>query len=239
MNMSFNPTFALDLELDGYCADPERALRPVLNRFRRRNKARSGRLRNRMRTNIRISLPFPDLMAVASSRGCTTTELLAALVLKAQAAALNDDLFMKHSLAGVAVPASPCKLGQFRSVSVAPGEYSLEDSLACLSHPEKMRRKLVPGTRNCVTLCNLGEIYLSSCLESDVKSVDFRICSQAGMSGAITVFNFRGRTIINCSRKVREHRFEQYFFDELRALGLNASIETSPASEMTFSYSAL
>ena len=239
MNISFNPTFALDLEFNGSSVDSERALRPVLNRFRSTRAIRSSRLRHAMRTNIRISLPFPELMAVASSMGRSTTDLLAALVLKALAEALNDDLFMKHSCAGVAVSVSPCNLGKFQSVSVAPGEYSLEDTLACLADRENMRRKLVPGTRGCMTFCNLGEIYLPSELESEVKSVDFRICSQAGMSRAITAFNYKGRTIINCSRKTREHRFEQYFFDELKALGLDASLETSPASAMSFSYSAL
>ena len=192
-----------------------------------------------MRTNIRISLPFPELMAVASAMGRTTTDVLAALVLKAQAEALNDDLIMKNGCAGVAVPVSPCNLGKFNSVSVAPGEYSLDDALACISDQDSMRRKLVPGTGNCITFCNLGEIYLPSDLEPAVLSADFRICSQAGMSGAVTAFNYKGRTIINCSRKIREHRFEQYFFDELRALGLDASIETSPASSVTLSYSAL
>lgn len=239
MNISFNPTFALDLDFNGSRADSERALRPVLNRFRRTRTIKSGRLRHQMRTNVRVSLPFSDLMAAASSMGCTTTELLAALVLKAQAGFLNDNLFMKHSRAGVSVSVSPCNLGKFKSVSVAPGEYSLEETIACLSDRENMRRKFLPGTRGCITFCNLGEIYLPSDLEPEISSVDFRICSQAGLSRAVTAFNYRGRTIINCSRKIREHGFEQYFFDELKALGLDASIETSPASAMTFSYSAL
>ena len=239
MNISFNPTFALELDSNGSPVDSERALRSVMNRFRRAHAVKSRKLRHPMCTNVRISLPFPELMSVASAMGRTTTELLAALVLKAQAEALNDDLFMKHGCAGVAIPVSPCNLGKFMSVSVAPGEYSLEDTLACLSDRESMHRKLVPGTHNCITFCNLGEIYLPSDMERGIRSVDFRICSQAGMSRAVTAFNYKGRTIINCSRKVREHGFEHYFFDELRALGLDASIETSPASAMTFCYSAL
>lgn len=72
---------------------------------------------------------------------------------------------------------------------------------------------------------NLGELYLPEEIASRVRYVDFRAIRRHGRGSACTAVNFGGRTIINCSRKIREHKFEYFFVEELRAAGLDAVVE--------------
>lgn len=228
LNPNYQIEFGLTREIDS--ATMQSAVKGVNNRFPGMKIIPASSSTSSFRTNVRIVIPTEQLVALAHTRGCTTTEFLATLVKSAQQAAY-DSSFVKTG--------SRPKL----YVSVSP---SILSSYMLLGAGGMRRHSVIPALgRNSRTFCDLGEVYLPDDVAEAVRSVDFRILRQAGRGNACTAVNFGGRTIINCSRRIREHKFEYFFIEELRAAGLDACVEPSLGCAQQFpqivkmAYSAL
>lgn len=207
-----HPAYMIEL---GMAAEPDHALvesglRGIMNRFPGMRLVACRR--PSLGTNVRFSVSTALLDALAHGRGCTTTELLASIIQASQEDVWNSTLFRKGSRPRLYVSENPCSPASFQ-----------------LYRNGSMRRSRIPAFGcNSRTFCNLGELYLSDELAGRLCSFDFRISRQPGRGNACTAFNFGGRTIINCSRRIREHEFEYFFFERLRAAGLDAVVEQSP-----------
>lgn len=222
-----NPAYQIELGLDENLGvdHVEHAMRSVANRFPGMRFQPSRGRASSMRTNVRLIIPRVQLKALAVSRGCSTTELLASMMESAQASAFDTAFFQRGARPRLYVAESPIRLSSYRLYG--SGRHSLLPSLG----------------RNSRTFCDLGEIYLADGLSEKLRSLDFRIVSQPGLGSACTAFNFGDSTIINCSRRIREHDFEYFFLEELRAAGLDVRVEPLAARPqagiVTIAYSAL
>lgn len=222
-----NPTYQIELVFD---EEPGaelamRAMRSVANRFPGMKIRLSEGWASSMRTNVRMAIPRCQLAALAAVRGCSTTELLASMMDSAQNAAFDAALLRNGRRPRLYVSESPVRLSSYRLYGT-------------------QRQSILPAFgRNSRTFCDLGEIYLPGELAEKVRAMDFRIVRQAGFGSACTAFNFGDSTIINCSRRIREHDFEYYFLEELRSAGLDVNVEPlgsrQQAGVVTIAYSAL
>lgn len=221
------PSYLMELGLNREL-DPEivsSGIRSLRNRFPGMKFEQTPGCKSSFRTDVSFVLPTDQLRSMAFQRGLSTTELLASLMTKAQEAAFDSDFFQKGSRCLLYVCENPSRLSSF------------------VLHGSK-RRSYAPALRwNSRTFCDLGDIHLSDELSDAVRCVDFRAVRQPGRGSACTAFNFGGRTTINCSRRIREHKFEYFFYEELRAAGLDVTVEPSLRQQtgrvVTVAYSAL
>ena len=77
------------------------------------------------------------------------------------------------------------------------------------------------GDRYCThTLSNLGKIDLPESLRPYVRDIDFVLGRQRGNSGASACVGINGNLILNMSRRIAEHAFEDAFIEQLAMLGI-------------------
>lgn len=80
------------------------------------------------------------------------------------------------------------------------------------------------GDRLCSqTLSNLGQIELPDSMKRHVKGINFQLGKHLYNFGACGCVSYGGITTLNFSRKIRETKFEQYFLEELRSLGIRTA----------------
>ena len=222
----FKPSYILELGMahESDSALLDKGIDCVRKRFPGMRFRRVGNFVPSFCTNVCVVVPTDQLYSVASAQKCTSTELLASIMRAAQESAFADDFLLKGRCAKLYISESPTKLSSYKL------------------HGGDGRRVAIPAFgRNSRTFCDLGEVYLPEDLASEVYSIDFRIARQPGRGSACTAVNFGGKTIINCSRRSREHKFEQFFVEGLRSAGLDAKVVFEPVvrEQVTVAYSAL
>ena len=115
---------------------------------------------------------------------------------------------------------------------------ALEDNLAIRSIPLFIKKLAInfinshKGENYCSqTLSNLGQISLPEEMRRHVRDIDFILGRPQKKSGACACVGYGNRLNLNFSRKIVEHGFEDAFVRNLRALGIDATVETSTPSE--------
>lgn len=108
----------------------------------------------------------------------------------------------------------------------------LENSFAISCIPRFLKKPVIDiiyklkGDRYCShTLSNLGRIDLPEPMRPYVRDIDFVLGRQRGNSGASACVGYGDNLVLNISRKIVEHHFEDCFIEQLRLLGLYAEVE--------------
>ena len=79
----------------------------------------------------------------------------------------------------------------------------------------------IKGDRYCSqTLSNLGNVILPEAVAPYMEEMDFILGRQRGTSGAAAAVGYNGRIFVNFTRNIAEKDFENYFYDQLRDLGV-------------------
>ena len=110
----------------------------------------------------------------------------------------------------------------------------LENNFAINCIPRFLKKPIIDvinklkGDRYCShTLSNLGKIDLPASLRPYVRDIDFVLGRQRGNSGASACVGYNGELILNMSRRIAEHFFEDAFLKQLELLGIPARAEES------------
>ncbi len=106
---------------------------------------------------------------------------------------------------------------------------ALENNLAISAIPLFIKRPIIDlicrikGDRYCSqTLSNLGNVNMPDAVAPYIEEMDFILGRQRGTSGAASAVGYNGRIFVNFTRNIAEKDFENYFYDQLRDLGVKS-----------------
>lgn len=85
---------------------------------------------------------------------------------------------------------------------------------------------------SCLSLSNMGEIRLPSCMEDYVERVEFVVGPQVSGTVNCGICSYQGRIYIHFARTIKEARLEQKFFSRLVRYGIPVKIEANEKGEM-------
>lgn len=108
----------------------------------------------------------------------------------------------------------------------------LEDNFAISCIPRFLKKPIIDiinklkGDRYCShTLSNIGRIDLPESLRPYVQDIDFMLGRQRGNTGASACVGVGDALVLNMSRRIVEHDFEDLFLQQLASLGISAQVE--------------
>lgn len=106
---------------------------------------------------------------------------------------------------------------------------ALENNLAISAIPLFIKRPIIDlicrikGDRYCSqTLSNLGNVVMPESIAAYIEEMDFILGRQRGTSGAASAVGYNGKIFVNFTRNIAEKDFENYFYDQLRDLGIKS-----------------
>lgn len=94
----------------------------------------------------------------------------------------------------------------------------------------KAAYSMVGEKKFCITMSNLGRVKLPEQMEKFVDRLDFTLGVQSKTHNNCGIISYRGRLYINMIRNIRESELEQLFFDNLKELGMDITIEDNSAN---------
>lgn len=86
--------------------------------------------------------------------------------------------------------------------------------------------------KSCLSLSNLGAVRLPEEMGRYVRRMDFILGVQAHAPHNCGVLSYDGRLYINFIRSIREPDLERHFWEELRALGLKARVQSNEGERL-------
>ncbi len=86
--------------------------------------------------------------------------------------------------------------------------------------------------KSCLSLSNLGAVRLPAVMEPYVRRMDFILGVQSRAPHNCGVLSYGGRLYINFIRSIREPDLERHFWEELRALGLWARVQSNEGERL-------
>lgn len=91
----------------------------------------------------------------------------------------------------------------------------------------KMVFNSVGEKKSCLSFSNLGKIYLPDIMTQYVNRIDFILGPQAQAPYNCSAYTYNGILNVTFSRNIKESRLETYFFRELQALGIEATVQSN------------
>ncbi len=118
--------------------------------------------------------------------------------------------------------AQPSELEKKIAANVAlENNFAISAIPLCFKHPIIDLICRIKGDRYCSqTLSNLGNVTLPKAIKPYITEMDFILGRQRGTSGAAAAVGYDGKIFLNFTRNIAESSFENYFYEQLRDLGL-------------------
>lgn len=91
----------------------------------------------------------------------------------------------------------------------------------------KMVFNTVGERKSCLSFSNLGYVRLPEELERHVERVDFILGPQANAPYNCSIYSYRGVLNVTLSRDIKEALIENYFYRELRELGIETTVQSN------------
>jgi len=91
----------------------------------------------------------------------------------------------------------------------------------------KMVFNSVGEKKSCLSFSNLGVISLPENMEQHIERVDFILGPQAQAPYNCSAYTYRNTLNITFTRDIKEAKLESYFFRELQALGVEATVQSN------------
>lgn len=89
----------------------------------------------------------------------------------------------------------------------------------------KAAYSIVGEKKFCLTMSNLGRVKLPEQMEKFVDRLEFTLGVQSKTHNNCGIISYRDRLYINMIRNIRECELEELFFENLKALGMNITVE--------------
>ena len=91
----------------------------------------------------------------------------------------------------------------------------------------KMVFNSVGEKKSCLSFSNLGQVKLPEEMKKYIERVDFILGPQAQAPYNCSAYTYNGILNVTFSRNIKESRLETYFFRELQALGIEATVQSN------------